>query len=83
VWGEYNNHYLRSAYYHDYIVPGRYFDAVGITHHLAGPGVQPGPGTTAGVWLHRDRQERLWLSPPLHRGEANICRRLLAGRRDL
>lgn len=55
LWRPLRELYLRSAYYNEYIVPGRYFDAVGLTRDLGGPERLTGPSTVAGLWLHHDR----------------------------
>ena len=49
LWGPYMAEYLQSTYYNEYIVPGRYFDALVLNVPLS---ETPGPRSVAGLWFH-------------------------------
>jgi DNA-binding CsgD family transcriptional regulator len=55
VWGESLDHYLHSAYYHEFIVPERLHDAIGFCCR-SGTATAVTADSIAGVWLHHEHE---------------------------
>lgn len=55
LWRPWIAEYLASAYYNEYIVPRRMFDAVGLSASLGPPGAPATATTAATLFLHHDR----------------------------